>query len=153
MANPVPNFTKHPELGGRYSAPQAIARGACQIGLPYQWGGSGNPSFDCSGFASWCYFGSRVFTSASADTQLLPYHFAYFPAGSYEKGDVVFFKGDPGHVGIYTGDECKNYGYPNGGPVLQSQGDRGVVWGGHSGWSGLMRPEEGFGIYITKITS
>lgn len=136
--------------GGRFSANQAVERGASQLGLPYIWGGvAPGRGFDCSGFVSWCYFGKRLFTSANADSELAKH--AFHPgSSSYEKGDVVFFKNDPGHVGIFTGDEAKRYG--GGGPVLQSQGGRGVCFGGHCGWTHVMRPDEGFGIYIDHFS-
>lgn len=154
MANPVPSFKMHSDLGDRYNATEAVIRGAAQCGLPYQWGGCANPSFDCSGFASWCYFGRRVFTSAMGDHQLDKFHFQHhnYSAKKVKKGDIVYYHGDPGHVGIYTGDEWKHF-YPSGshgkGPVLQSSA--GVGFQGHSVWTEIQRPQEGYGVYIDWV--
>ena len=152
MANPVPNFKKHSDLGGRYNATEAVIRGAAQCGLPYQWGGVGNPSFDCSGFASWCYFGKRMFTSGMSDTALKDYKFKHRSYSKPEKGDIVYYSGSPGHVGIYTGDEWKHF-YPNGshgtGSVLQSSA--GVGFQGGSKWTDIQHPKEGYGVYIDWI--
>ena len=39
-------------FGGGPSMERALAWAKTQSGLPYQWGGNGNPSWDCSGFMS-----------------------------------------------------------------------------------------------------
>ena len=84
-----------------------------------------------------------MFTSASVDSVLAGYS-SHPGSYNYEKSDVVFFKNHPGHVGIYTGDEAQRYG--GGSPVLQSQGGRGVCFGGYCGWTRVMRTDEGFGV-------
>ena len=84
-----------------------------------------------------------MFTSASVDSVLAGYS-SHPGSHNQEKGDVVFFKNHPGHVGIYTGDEPQRYG--GGSPVLQFQKGRGVCIGGYCGWTHVMRPDEGFGV-------
>lgn len=74
------------------------------LGTPYQWGGNGPETFDCSGFVKYVYahFGvdlprvsqdqQNVGTSVSRD--------------QLEPGDLVFFGYPAHHVGIYVGNDC-----------------------------------------------
>lgn len=93
---------------GTNSAPMSsgsvVAYASNFLGTPYQWGGNGPSTFDCSGYTSYVYshFGvelpriasdqQRVGTAVSRD-QLQP-------------GDLVFFGSPAHHVGIYVGDGC-----------------------------------------------
>lgn len=76
------------------------------IGLPYQWGGNGPNSFDCSGLTRYVYAAFGISLPRIAQDQM--------NAGSYvarenlQPGDLVFF-GSGGyayHVGIYVGNDC-----------------------------------------------
>jgi hypothetical protein len=84
--------------------------GRTQLGKPYVWGGhSPETSFDCSGFASWCYrqggLGLTAFTDA-AYGQTRP-----LPEGQARAGDLLFYRyadaSQPGvafpHMGLWTG--------------------------------------------------
>ena len=129
---------------GRFSANQAIERRASQLGLSYIWGGvAPGRGFDCSGFASWCYFGRRMFTSASADSVLAGYSF-HPGSYNYEKGDVVFLKTI--QVMQRYIQEMKLKDMVEEVLCLQSQGGGGVCIGGYCGWTHVMRPDEGFGV-------
>ena len=82
-------------------AAAAVAEAKRQLGKPYQWGGAGPDSFDCSGLTAWAwkaggktlshYTGSQWSETARVDiSQLQP-------------GDLVFFGSDLHHVGLYVG--------------------------------------------------
>ncbi|MEG0308891.1 MAG: NlpC/P60 family protein [Clostridium sp.] len=74
------------------------------LGVPYQWGGNGPNTFDCSGFTKYVYAGCGISLSRTAQDQM--------NGGSpvsrdqLQRGDLVFF-GSGGyayHVGIYVGN-------------------------------------------------
>jgi cell wall-associated NlpC family hydrolase len=79
-----------------------------QIGRPYQWGGAGPDTYDCSGLTMQAW--------ARAGVQLLHYtgyqweEGPHVPLGDLQRGDLLFFAtntADPGtihHVGIYIGN-------------------------------------------------
>jgi len=92
-ANPPPA----PNAG----AAAAVAEAKRQLGKPYEWGGAGPDTFDCSGLTAWAwkaggktlshYTGSQWSETARVDiSQLQP-------------GDLVFFGSDLHHVGLYVG--------------------------------------------------
>ena len=88
-------------------ATQALEFALAQLGKPYQWGGTGPGTFDCSGLTM------RAYESAGVD---LP-HFAAFQYqashpltyGELQPGDLLFWATDPGdsntiyHEAIYLG--------------------------------------------------
>ena len=90
-------------------ANQVLAYASAQLGKPYQWGGIGPDSFDCSGLAM------RAYESAGID---LP-HFAAFQYqvshpllyGQLRPGDLLFWATDPNdsdtiyHEAIYLGGQ------------------------------------------------
>ncbi|MGH9124029.1 MAG: C40 family peptidase [Acidimicrobiales bacterium] len=83
------------------AASLAIAYARAQIGKPYQWGGAGPGSFDCSGLTmmAWAAAGVSLphYTGAQyADT-------AHVPIADLQPGDLVFFGSDLHHVGLYIG--------------------------------------------------
>jgi cell wall-associated NlpC family hydrolase len=79
-----------------------------QIGKPYQWGGAGPDTYDCSGLTMQAW--------ARAGVQLLHYtgyqweEGPHVPLDDLQRGDLLFFAtntADPGtihHVGIYIGN-------------------------------------------------
>jgi cell wall-associated NlpC family hydrolase len=82
-------------------AAAAIAYAQAQIGKPYQWGGSGPGSFDCSGLTMRAWEAGGVslphYTAAQyANT-------AHVPIADLQPGDLVFFGSDLHHVGLYIG--------------------------------------------------
>ncbi len=72
------------------------------LGVPYQWGGNGPSTFDCSGFTKYVYgqFGinlPRVASDqASSGTSVAQ--------GNLQPGDLVFWGSPAYHVGIYIGN-------------------------------------------------
>lgn len=73
-----------------------------QLGVPYVWGGA-SPSvgFDCSGLASWAY--AQIGKSVPHFTGAIWNAFPRVPSDQLEPGDMVFFRSDLGHMGIYIG--------------------------------------------------
>ncbi|MFE8916881.1 hypothetical protein [Streptomyces globisporus] len=51
LSSSPPDMSKLLESGG-FGTTKALSWARTQHGLPYQWGGNGNPSWDCSGFMS-----------------------------------------------------------------------------------------------------
>jgi cell wall-associated NlpC family hydrolase len=83
----------------------AVAFAASRIGTPYEWGGTGNGGFDCSGLTQAAYAAAGVGLPRVAQDQ--------FDAGPVvpggmpvEPGDLLFFGAgatEVTHVGIYVG--------------------------------------------------
>lgn len=92
-----------PSTNGGVSAVIAYAR--AQVGKPYQWGGAGPDSFDCSGLTmrAWQRAGVNLshYTGAQWDET------ARVAISDLRPGDLVFY-GSSGptshHVGLYIGD-------------------------------------------------
>jgi cell wall-associated NlpC family hydrolase len=79
----------------------AIRYAYAQLGKPYQWGGAGPNSFDCSGLVmrAWGAAGVALPHSAAGDQAMLP----SVSLSALEPGDLVFY-GDPAfHVALYIG--------------------------------------------------
>ncbi len=79
----------------------AIRYAYAQLGKPYQWGGAGPNSFDCSGLTmrAWGAAGVGLPHSAAGQQAELP----RVSLSALEPGDLVFF-GDPAfHTAIYIG--------------------------------------------------
>lgn len=87
-----------------------IAEASRYLGLPYVFGGSVPPNFDCSGFVCWVYTHSDTYNLPRTTAQGI--YDQCTPVGNEDvkPGDLVFFTGtyESGthvtHVGIYTGD-------------------------------------------------
>src|SRR3569833_1773777 len=83
------------------TAGRAVKFAYRQVGKPYQWGGAGPRTYDCSGLvmAAWRKGGLRL--PHRADLQ---HHTIRRKVGlkHLRPGDLVFFSGDH-HVGIYVG--------------------------------------------------
>jgi cell wall-associated NlpC family hydrolase len=108
---PSPPLTLPPSSPPRPSGPNTPARGAqtaiaaaeAQLGKPYQWGGAGPDTFDCSGLVSWAWAAAGVYFPHLAQAQ---YNLTRRIAiADLLPGDLVFY-GTPSsvyHVGIYIG--------------------------------------------------
>jgi cell wall-associated NlpC family hydrolase len=79
-----------------------------QIGRPYQWGGAGPDTYDCSGLTmqAWARAGVQLLHYTGYQWQEGP----HVPLEDLQRGDLLFFAtntADPGtihHVGIYIGN-------------------------------------------------
>jgi peptidoglycan DL-endopeptidase CwlO len=91
-----------PSSNGGVSAVLAYAR--AQIGKPYQWGGEGPGSFDCSGLTMMAWRQAGVYLSHYTGAQWA--ETARVPISDLRPGDLVFY-GSSGesshHMGLYIG--------------------------------------------------
>ncbi|MEA2686066.1 MAG: peptidoglycan DL-endopeptidase RipA, partial [Actinomycetota bacterium] len=83
----------------------AVSWAMDQLGLPYEYGGAGPDSFDCSGLTMRAWGAAGVSLSHGADTQW--YESTRVPIDEVIPGDLLFF-GDSvegiHHVAMYIGD-------------------------------------------------
>jgi len=95
---PAPTGPPPPPASGAGAAVQFAKE---QLGKPYQYGGSGPDSYDCSGLTmmSWRAGGVSLPHSA-ADQYSITTH---VPIADLEPGDLVFYGSPAYHVGIYVG--------------------------------------------------
>jgi cell wall-associated NlpC family hydrolase len=79
----------------------AVEEARRELGKPYQYGGSGPGSFDCSGLTAWAWghAGHPLPHSAAAQYDVT----THIPISALQPGDLVFFGSPPHHVGIYVG--------------------------------------------------
>jgi cell wall-associated NlpC family hydrolase len=96
----APAGTPPPQAPG---ASAAIAYARAQLGKPYQWGGAGPSSFDCSGLVMMAWLQAGIsFPHLAQDQYNLT---SREPLADLVPGDLVFF-GTPTnvyHVGLYIG--------------------------------------------------
>ncbi len=83
-------------------ASAAIAEARRQLGKPYQWGGSGPDSFDCSGLTSWAWRAGGKSLSHSSRAQYS--ETSRVSIADLQPGDLVFYGSPIHHVGLYIGD-------------------------------------------------
>ena len=99
---PEPPPPPPPSSNGGVSAVLAYAR--AQIGKPYQWGGEGPGSFDCSGLTMMAWREAGVYLSHYTGAQWA--ETARVPISDLRPGDLVFY-GSSGesshHMGLYIG--------------------------------------------------
>jgi cell wall-associated NlpC family hydrolase len=93
-----------PSNGG---ASAAVYWAEQEIGKPYQYGGAGPDSFDCSGLTMWAWQHAGVSLPHSSNQQ---YDMTTrVPQNALQPGDLIFEDwggggAAPGHVGIYVGN-------------------------------------------------
>ncbi|RII18241.1 putative endopeptidase precursor [Streptomyces sp. YIM 130001] len=84
----------------RAAAALAAARQA--VGRPYVWGANGPSGFDCSGLTQWAYAQAGV--SLPRTSQAQRYAGRQVPLGQAQPGDLVAYRDDASHIGMYVGD-------------------------------------------------
>jgi cell wall-associated NlpC family hydrolase len=85
----------------------AVAFARAQLGKPYEWGGEGPGSFDCSGLAyeAWRRAGVKIPRTTFTQWPAL----RHIGRGDLQPGDLIFYAGsdgsqsNPGHVVMYVG--------------------------------------------------
>lgn len=85
---------------GRAAAALAAAHSA--LGRPYVWGANGPSGFDCSGLIQWSYAQAGVAVPRTSQGQR--YAGRQVPLAEAQPGDVVTYRGDASHVGMYVGN-------------------------------------------------
>ncbi|WP_369184130.1 C40 family peptidase [Streptomyces sp. Y1] len=86
----------------------AIKFGISKLGMPYQWGGTGDPSYDCSGLMLRAYEAAGITIHRTTFEQVFDGTPVY-GAAQLKPGDLIFLAGtdgtptSPGHVGMYLG--------------------------------------------------
>jgi cell wall-associated NlpC family hydrolase len=119
------------------AAAQAIAYARAQLGKPYEWGGTGPYSFDCSGLVMEAYAHAGVGIARTSQAQWATERHVSSPRA----GDLVFYPGadgtwtSPGHVALVVGGGQMIEAYATGYPVRQVPVRPGAVgytqpWGG-----------------------
>ena len=92
------------EIDGKASAKgkRAIAYATAQIGKDYEWGAEGPTTYDCSGLTmrAWEAAGVTVPRTSQEQWRQLP----RVDVADMRPGDLVIYKSDASHVGMYLGD-------------------------------------------------
>jgi cell wall-associated NlpC family hydrolase len=84
----------------RAAAALAAARSA--LGKPYVWGANGPAGFDCSGLVQWSY--AQAGTGLPRTSQAQRYAGRQVPLSEARPGDLVLYRDDASHVGMYAGN-------------------------------------------------
>ncbi|MDF6021600.1 C40 family peptidase [Streptomyces sp. JH34] len=72
------------------------------LGRPYVWGASGPAGFDCSGLMQWAYAQAGVALPRTSQDQR--YAGRVVPLSQARPGDLVAYRADASHIGMYAGD-------------------------------------------------
>ncbi|MEV0258180.1 NlpC/P60 family protein [Streptomyces sp. NPDC050732] len=94
-----------PELGGAPSssrAAAAIAAARSAIGRPYVWGANGPSGFDCSGLMQWSYAQAGVGLPRTSQAQRNAGR--QVSLSEAQPGDLVTYRADASHIGMYMGN-------------------------------------------------
>ncbi|MEU6002189.1 NlpC/P60 family protein [Streptomyces sp. NPDC047197] len=95
-----------PDLGGAAPsssrAAAAIAAARSAVGKPYVWGANGPSGFDCSGLTQWSYAQAGVGLPRTSQAQR--YAGQQVPLGQAQPGDLVAYRDDASHIGMYMGN-------------------------------------------------
>ncbi|MFI2369711.1 NlpC/P60 family protein [Streptomyces sp. NPDC018833] len=96
----VPELTGLAPGSGHAAAAALAARSA--VGRPYVWGASGPTGFDCSGLVQWSYAQAGVGLPRTSQAQANAGR--RIPLSEARPGDIVTYRGDASHVGMYMGN-------------------------------------------------
>ncbi|WP_353942108.1 NlpC/P60 family protein [Streptomyces sp. HUAS MG91] len=89
-----------PASSARAAAALAAAQSA--LGKPYVWGASGPSGFDCSGLTQWSYAQAGVGLPRTSQEQR--YAGRQVSLSQARPGDLVTYRSDASHIGIYAGN-------------------------------------------------
>ncbi|QIJ62890.1 C40 family peptidase [Streptomyces sp. JB150] len=96
----MPGLTGAAPASGRAAAAVAAARSA--LGKPYVWGAAGPGGFDCSGLMQWSYAQAGVSLPRTSQAQRAAGR--QVPLSQARPGDLVTYRSDASHVGMYVGN-------------------------------------------------
>ncbi|MEU7123540.1 NlpC/P60 family protein [Streptomyces zaomyceticus] len=99
-AEELPPMADVPAGSSRAAAAVLAARSA--VGKPYVWGATGPSAFDCSGLMVWSY--GRAGISLPRTSSAQRHAGRQVPLAQAQPGDLVTYRGDASHVGIYAGN-------------------------------------------------
>ncbi|MEU6125400.1 NlpC/P60 family protein [Streptomyces sp. NPDC047123] len=94
-----------PAPGGAPSssrAAAAIAAARSAVGKPYVWGANGPSGFDCSGLTQWSYAQAGVGLPRTSQAQR--YAGRQVSLSEARPGDLVAYRDDASHIGMYMGN-------------------------------------------------
>jgi peptidoglycan DL-endopeptidase CwlO len=91
-----------PAPTARASADVAVRTALAQLGKPYQWGGSGPNSFDCSGLTSYAWRAAGVTLPRTSGAQYAGTR--RISRAELQPGDLVFYHSPISHVAMYIGN-------------------------------------------------
>ncbi|WP_329409043.1 NlpC/P60 family protein [Streptomyces sp. NBC_00704] len=96
----LPALSGEVPASGRAAAALAAVRSA--LGRPYVWGANGPSGFDCSGLMQWSYAQAGV--SLPRTSQAQAHAGRRVPLSQAQPGDIVTYRSDASHVGMYVGN-------------------------------------------------
>ncbi|MEU9148225.1 NlpC/P60 family protein [Streptomyces sp. NPDC048349] len=99
-ADALPDLSSAGPSSGRAMAAVMAARAA--VGRPYVWGSTGPSGFDCSGLMVWSYRQAGV--SLPRTSQAQRHAGRQVPLSQARPGDLVTYRSDASHVGMYVGN-------------------------------------------------
>ncbi|WP_434588651.1 NlpC/P60 family protein [Streptomyces sp. A5-4] len=94
-----------PQLGGAPAsgrAGAAVLAAQQAVGKPYIWGANGPTGFDCSGLIQWSYAQAGV--SLPRTSQAQRYAGRQVSMDQAQPGDLVAYRDDASHIGMYVGN-------------------------------------------------
>ncbi|MBQ0985087.1 C40 family peptidase [Streptomyces sp. F63] len=83
-------------------AAAAVAAARAAVGRPYVWGATGPGAFDCSGLTYWSY--QRAGVTLPRTSQAQRFAGRRVPLSEARPGDLVTYRADASHVGMYVGN-------------------------------------------------
>ncbi|WP_159766887.1 C40 family peptidase [Streptomyces sp. HM190] len=83
-------------------AATAVSAARSALGRPYVWGSTGPHGFDCSGLMVWSYAQAGVALPRTSQAQR--YAGTQVPLSQARPGDLVTYRSDASHVGMYVGN-------------------------------------------------
>ncbi|MEW2474523.1 MULTISPECIES: NlpC/P60 family protein [Micromonospora] len=109
--------TNCPTINGVVSAAArtAIKVACAQVGKPYVWGATGPNSFDCSGLTQYAYKAAGIYLTHFTGAQWN--EGKAISRSEARPGDLVFFRSDLSHVGLYLGNNLMVHAPRAGKPV------------------------------------
>ncbi|MFV0136469.1 NlpC/P60 family protein [Streptomyces sp. HMX87] len=96
----LPDLTGAAPASGRAGAAVAAAQSA--VGKPYVWGANGPAGFDCSGLTQWSYAQAGIALPRTSQAQAGAGR--RIPLSQARPGDLVTYRDDASHVGMYVGN-------------------------------------------------
>jgi peptidoglycan DL-endopeptidase CwlO len=104
--SPTATAAPAPAPATRRSAQVAVDTALAQVGKPYQWGGSGPNSYDCSGLTSFAWRAAGVEITRTSRSQWTATK--RVSRAELQPGDLVFYSrsgpANIGHVAMFIGD-------------------------------------------------